>query len=115
MVVEKVDFPFLREYIVETYMKTLLRIENQHFGPIQCDQGSVWDIDVVNACQHARELMQKELDDYAEKRKALYAALSEKYGKRGTDEDWFLTMDGSVHLTSRGEERRRTHGQEDDD
>ena len=105
MVVEKVDFPFIHEHMIQEYQKTIDRLGAGPFAAIACDQGGHEDYEIYNACKYARDLIQKELDELAERRKALYAELSGKYGRHGTWADWYLTMDGSVHLTKEGHNR----------
>lgn len=94
--VEVVNFPFMHETTLEKYIRTLQKIDSEHFGPIQCDQGSHWDYEVVNACDYAMKMIQKELDELKERKKAMYAELNAKYGQKGVD--YIVTMDGSVHL-----------------
>ena len=94
MILEKVDYPFLHEQMLEEYIKTLNELDSPHFAAIQCDQGGSHNYKVYNACKYARGLIRKELDELKEQKKKLYEELDEKYGVR--NKDYFVTMAGTV-------------------
>lgn len=98
MIVEKVDFPFVTEQMIKDYRKTLLDLGKGPFAAIACDQGGSEDYKIYNATKYAVELIDEKLGEMKLRKERLYAELTEKYGERGTDKDWFLTMDGSVHV-----------------
>ena len=101
MIAEKVDFPFVKEHMIQDYRKTLLDLGRGPFAAIACDQGGSEDYKIYNATRYAVELIDKELGEMKIQKERLYAELSEKYGEKGVDKDWFLTMDGSVHVNAR--------------
>lgn len=101
MIAEKVDFPFVKEHMIQDYRKTLLDLGSGPFAAIACDQGGSEDYKIYNATRYAVELIDKELGEMKIQKERLYAELSEKYGEKGVDKDWFLTMDGSVHVNNR--------------
>lgn len=109
-VVEKTDFPFLRMQMLQENIKTLKRLSSLSFGAIQCDQGSSWEYQVVHACDHGKELIQKELDNLKKQEKELFRTLDEKYGIRG--KDYMVTMDGSIHKITG---KKAEHGKLDKD
>jgi hypothetical protein len=98
MIAEKVDFPFVREHMIKDYRKTLVDLGRGPFAAIACDQGGSDDYKIYNATSYAVELIDKELAELKQRRESLYVELSAKYGEKGVDKDWFLTMDGSVHV-----------------
>lgn len=104
MIIEKVDYPFLHREMIREYRKTLLDIGSGPFAAIACDQGGSLDYQIYNATKYAVELIEKELEELKEREKKLFSELSEKYGEKGVDKDWFITMDGSVHLTKKNKE-----------
>ena len=105
MIAEKVDFPFVREHMIKDYRKTLLDLGKGPFAAIACDQGGSDDYKIYNATTYAVELIDKELEELKQRREALYVELAAKYGEKGVDKDWFLTMDGSVHVNRKKESR----------
>ena len=103
MIAEKVDFPFVAEQMIKDYRKTLLNLGKGPFALIACDQGGSKDYEIYNATKYAVKLIDEKLGEMKIQKERLYAELSEKYGEKGTDKDWFLTMDGSVHVNPKEE------------
>lgn len=97
-IAEKVDFPFVTEQMIKDYRKTLLDLGKGPFALIACDQGGSNDYEIYNATRYAVKLIDEKLGEMKIQKERLYAELSEKYGEKGVDKDWFLTMDGSVHV-----------------
>ena len=103
MIAEKVDFPFVAEQMIKDYRKTLLNLGKGPFALIACDQGGSKDYEIYNATTYAVKLIDEKLGEMKIQKERLYAELSEKYGEKGVDKDWFLTMDGSVHVNPKEE------------
>ncbi len=93
MSVEVIDYPFLEEETLKRYINVLKKLSTQNFAAIQCDQGSRENYDIVDACDHAVKLLQKELNVLFMQREMIFAELRAKYGNK-----FAVDMAGGVHL-----------------
>ena len=93
MSVETIDYPFLEEEALKKHINVLKKLSNQNFAAIQCDQGSHENYAIVNACDHAIKLIQKELNVLFMQKEMIYAELRTKYGN-----NFVVDMAGGVHL-----------------
>lgn len=88
------------EYTIAEYIKTLKNESSRHSFAIQCDQGGTYGYKVMHACDHAVELLIKELEDVKDKKAKIYERLHKKYGEKGVD--FIVTLAGTVESIERG-------------
>lgn len=88
------------EYTITEYIKTLKNESSRHSFAIQCDQGGTYGYKVMHACDHAVELLIKELEEVKDKTAKIYERLHKKYGEK--DVDFVITFAGTVESIERG-------------